>query len=78
LTVHVPAPTNDTVEPETVHTPALLESAENVTAMPELAVAATVYAEPPTVAPPGGAVVKLIVCGSLPTENACCTCGAGR
>ena len=42
LTMHVPAPTNDTVEPETVQTPALLASAENVTARPELAAAATV------------------------------------
>ena len=78
LTMQVPAPTNDTVEPETVHTPALLGSAENATAKPELAAAATMYVEPPAVAPPGGAVVKLIVCGSLPTGNDCCTCKAGR
>ena len=65
MTVHVPGPTNDTVEPETVHTPALLASAENATAKPELAVADTVYAEPPTAAPPGGRVVKLIVWGIL-------------
>src|SRR5438309_11630235 len=78
FTVHVPAPTNATVAPETVHTPALLASAENATGSRELAVAETVYDEPPTTAPPGGGVVKLIVCGSLPTDNDCCTCGAGR
>jgi hypothetical protein len=78
LTVHVPDPTNDTVAPETLHTPALVASAENATANPELAVADTVDAEPPTTAPPGGKVVKLIVWGFLPTDNDCCTCGAGR
>ena len=41
LTVHVPAPTNDTDEPETVHTPALLASAEIATVKPELDVADT-------------------------------------
>ena len=38
----VPAPTGVTVAPETVHTPALDESAENPTESPEVAVAATV------------------------------------
>ena len=71
LTVHVPAPTNDTLAPATVHTPALLASAENATASPELDVADTVYAEPPTTAPAGGVVVKLIVCSTLPTANDC-------
>ena len=77
MTVHVPAPKNDTVEPETVHTPALLASAEKATASAELDVADTAY-EPPVSAPAGDADVKLIVCDALPTAKDCCTCGAGR
>jgi hypothetical protein len=39
--VHVPAPANETLEPETVHTPALPADAANDTVSPELAVAET-------------------------------------
>src|SRR5258705_11504608 len=42
LIVHVPAPTSETVAPDTVHTPALPAAAEKTTARPELAVAVAV------------------------------------
>lgn len=42
---------------------------ENTTARPELALAATVYVGPPTYAPLGGDVVKVIVCGPVATAN---------
>jgi len=54
--VQVPEPTSETVEPETVQTPALLASAENATGRPELAVAETAYVDPPAVAPLGATV----------------------
>src|SRR5579864_2850509 len=54
FTVHVPAPIIVTVVPETVQTPALAGAMENATARPELAVAVTMYVDPPTVALPGG------------------------
>ena len=60
---------SETVEPDTVHTPALLGSAESATASPEVAVAPIVYAGPATVAPDGGAVEKLMVCASRPITN---------
>jgi hypothetical protein len=75
-TVQVPAPVNETTEPDRLQMPALAGAMENVTARPELAVAATVYVGPPTVAPPGGLDVKLIVWLASPTPNDCCTCGA--
>src|SRR6188508_1569629 len=74
--MHVPAAVNDTVEPETLHTNGLPD--ENETARPELAFAATMYVGPPTYAPLGGDVVKLIVCGPLATANDCETCGAAE
>ena len=67
---------NDTVEPETPHTEGLPE--EKVTARPELAFAATVYVGPPTYAPLGGEVVKVIDCGPGATANDCETCGAAE
>ena len=36
--MQVPAPTNDTVAPERVHTPALADASVKTTARPELAV----------------------------------------
>ena len=74
--VQVPAPTNETVEPLRVQMPALPAAIVNVTARPDDAVADTVYVAPPTVAPPGGVEVKLIVCVRRLTVNDCCTCGA--
>jgi hypothetical protein len=61
FTVQVPAPTRETVAPDTVHTPALLGAALKLTGSPELAVAETAYAEPPTTAPLGAVEVKAIV-----------------
>jgi hypothetical protein len=57
--VHCPAPTKLTVVPETVHTEGVPE--EKATGSPEVAVAATVYGGPPTVAE-GAPDVNLIVC----------------
>ena len=74
LMVQVPAPTNETVEPDTVQMPALEAPALKVTARPELAVAETVYVGPPTVALPGAVEVNAIVCELFPgveTENDC-------
>jgi hypothetical protein len=76
LTVQVPAPMIETVAPDRLHTPALPAEIVNVTARPEVAVADTVYAGSPIVAPLGGAEVKLIVCVASATANDCCTCGA--
>ena len=59
MIVQVPVPTSETVAPETVQTPALVRSVEKATGRPELAEAATVYAEPIT-APAGGVELKLI------------------
>lgn len=77
--MHVPEPTTQTVEPETVHTPALAGAALNTTARPELADAAIAY-ESPGSAAAGGVEEKLIVCGlsaAGATAKACSTCGAG-
>jgi hypothetical protein len=79
--VQVPSPTSETVEPETVHTPALDGAAEYATGSPELAVAATPYV-PPTAALLGGVDVKLIDWtlfdgASAPIENDWSTRGAG-
>ena len=52
--MQVPAPTNATVDPVTVQAPALDAAAEKVTGSPELAVALTVYVEPPATAAAGG------------------------
>ena len=79
MIVQVPVPTSDTVEPETVQTPALVKSVVKVTGRPELAVAETVYGEPMT-APPGGVELKLIDCtlsDGVVTAKDCCTCAAG-
>ena len=80
LTVQVPAPTRETVEPETVQMPALLAAALKLTGSPELAVAEIAYEGPPTTAPLGAVDVKVIVwllaAGGL-TVNDCWACGAG-
>ena len=79
MIVQVPVPTNETVEPETVQTPALVRSVEEATGRPELDVAETMYEEPIT-APLGGVELKLIVCTlseGVVTANDCCTCNAG-
>ena len=72
----MPGPTSDTTSPASVQTPALAGSTAKVTGSPELAVAATVYAAPPTAAPAGGVDVKSIDCTlseGAATENDCCT-----
>ena len=80
FTVHVPVPTRETVEPETVQTPELLPAALKLTASPELAVAEIAYEGPPTTAPLGAVDVKLIVwllaAGGLTVKD-CWACGAG-
>jgi hypothetical protein len=80
FTVHVPAPTRETVAPETVQTPALLAAALKLTGRPELAVAEMAYDGPPTTAPLGAVDVNLIVwllaAGGLTVKD-CCACGAG-
>ena len=81
LIVHVPAPTSVTVLPLRLQMPALAAARVKVTARPELAVAVTVYDDPPTTAPAGGVDVKVIVCtlwdgAGLVTANDCCACGA--
>ena len=76
MTVQVPPPTNETVDPDTVQTPALDAAALKLTVRPELAVAETAYVGPPTVAPVGAVEVNVIVCELFPgveTENDCCT-----
>ena len=75
--MQVPAPTGDTLEPDTVQTPALDASAEKTTGSPELADAATMYAGSPTPAFAGGVDVKVIVCVLSATVTDCCTCTAG-
>jgi hypothetical protein len=81
LIVQVPEPTNETVAADTVQMPALEPAAENATPRPELAVAVTVYVDPPATAPDGADDVKLIDCGlfgggEAATVNDCCACGA--
>jgi hypothetical protein len=81
LIVQVPVPTNETVAPEIVQTPALEASIVKVTARPELALADTVYPAPPTAGAGGGVDLNVIVCGlagggGTVTVNDCCTCGA--
>ena len=61
LITQVPAPVNDTVEPEIEQTDAALASIVNVTARPEVAVAVTVYVGPPTAAKAGAVEVNVIV-----------------
>ena len=59
--------------------PALVASAEKATERPELAVAVTEYALPPTLAPDGAVDVKSIDCvldDAGDTANDCCTCAA--
>ena len=73
MTVHVPAATKETVEPEIVHTPALAGAMLKATARPDVAVAERLYPGPPTTAPPGAVDVKLIVCATFATANDCCT-----
>ena len=73
LTVHVPPATKETVEPEIVHTPALAGAMLKATARPELAVAETLYAGPPTMAAPGAVDVKLTVCATFATAKDCWT-----
>ena len=68
-TVHGPGARNETVEPDTPHTDGLPD--EKLTASPELAVAVTVYVDPPVAAPPGGAEVKLIVWPAMFTAKDC-------
>ena len=78
--MQVPTPTNETVVPETVQTPALELAAEIETGKPELAAAAMLYVAPMT-APPGAVELKWIDWmlkegAPPPTANDCCTCGA--
>ena len=47
-----------------------------LTGRPEVAVAATVYDVPPTVAVVGAVELKLMVWLPWPTAKVCCTCGA--
>ena len=76
--MHVPDPTGVTLEPDTVHTPALGASAEKTTGSPELADAVTTYAGPPTPALTGGIDVKAIACVARPTAITCWAWGAAR
>src|SRR3954462_15181617 len=73
---HVPAPVNERVAPEIEHTADATGSIVKLTVSPEVAVAATVYVAPPTVALAGAVDVTLMVCAPLPTANDCWTCGA--
>ncbi len=75
--MHVPVPTNVTLAPASVQTPALPAPSENDTARPELAVAETVYPGPPTAAPVGALDVKLIdwtLSDGVAIVNDCWTC----
>ena len=76
MITQVPAPWNVTVLPAIAQM--LLDTAAmlKLTARPDVAVAATVYAVPPTVAAAGAVEVKLIVWLPAPTAKLCCTCGA--
>ena len=71
-TVQVPAPTSETVDPETVQTPPLPAPAAKLTGRRELATAAAVYAGPPATAGAGGVELKTIACGARPIANDCC------
>jgi hypothetical protein len=71
-TVHVPAPTIVTVEPDTVQT--LVVAVLNVTASPEVALAETVNGASPKFLPPSAP--KLIVWFAFDTVKDCDTCGA--
>ena len=57
--VHVPTPTKDTVEPDTVQTPVVPDV--KLTGSPDVAVAVGVYVAPPKVAEDGAVDVKEIV-----------------
>ena len=74
--MQVPAPPKVTLPPETAQTPLAAGSIVNATGSPELAVAATVYGEPPAVASAGAADVKVTLCDARPTTNDCCASGA--
>jgi hypothetical protein len=58
-----------------VHTEGVAE--EKLTASPDEAVAVTVYAALPTVAPVGEFDVMVTLCESWWTANDCCFCNAG-
>ena len=70
--MQVPAPTSETVDPETVQTPPLPAPAAKLTGRRELATAAAVYAGPPATAFAGGVELKTIACGARPIANDCC------
>jgi hypothetical protein len=72
-TVHVPAASNVTDEPATVHTAGVVD--EKVTASPDDAVALTVTGDCNNVLFANAA--NVIVCDALLTEKLCCTDGAG-
>ena len=76
LSVQVPTPMKRTTPDEMEQTAALAEAMLNVTARPEVAVAAGVYVGPPATLRPGGVEVMLITFAPLPTANDCCACGA--
>ena len=79
MIVQVPAPVSETVDPDTVHTPALPAAIVKVTVSPELAVALTLYGDPPMLAPDGTLDVKSIDCvlaDGAAIANDCCTCAA--
>ena len=77
MTTQVPTPWNVTLEPAIAQM--LLDAAAmlKLTGRPDVAVAATVYAVPPTAAVVGAVELKLIVWLPWPTAKLCCTCGAG-
>ena len=75
MIVQSPRPMNDTVDPETVQTPALLGSAVKVTASPELATAVTVYGGS-SLSFFGAVDVNVIVCVAFATVKDCCFCAA--
>jgi hypothetical protein len=79
----VPAPTKDTTPLVEVQTSELDGDVEIATGKPELAIAETAYACPPTVVVDGAVEVSVIDCTlfdgiPLRTENDCCTWGAAR
>lgn len=79
MTVHVPAPVSEMVDPDIVHTPALPAAIVKVTVSPELAVALTLYGEPPTLAPDGTLDVKSIdwvLADGVAIASDCCACVA--
>src|SRR5258708_2267590 len=75
LTVHVPAPVNETVAPDTVHTPRVAD--ENVTGFPEPPPVAAGEYDPPYIALAGAGDGKVIVCGAGATDTCCVAVGAG-